>query len=530
MIEPNQILDMTDHNKAVLASTEAAIAVAIEHETRARQVLDDATSTHRSILKNLETLRMNAQRMREFIATKAALALLPAELIEQIVVDTRDSLLFPDDPTGIPLYPVKFMLGLLAVCSRWRNVLREAPRVWQILPMQPYQQNSVGLAKYLRPLVRNATIHWWLNVRSTSAGFKEDMETFQKAHSDCMFKDGQFKLLTLVFEPCIPGCGWPLLQLRAPSVTTLVAGITTRHTSDPDLESNIIPQMWFGPEALPALETLELRGITSRLAGMILPHLHTFIARASPINLPPAVMLDYILEHSPRLSKLEVDHCVYTPSTDSAEPQQNDLPKVFLTITTLELDLLGVNSILIPLAESSSIDYEFRDPIKRVTLVNHLYRLPTPASRYSPAFWKRMKVDYDPGRVKKILSKMHGVEQLYLRTGGRVVPDPKVPFTFSFQADNLAPLKDVQELIFQCADGSLDEVCVTLEGVRQNPNLFPRLRKIRLERCKKMTAVWESLLETVRVRTCIVRVELVDCGVALGACPELDSLLTARRA
>ena len=129
MIEPNQILDMTDHNKAVLASTEAAIAVAIEHETRARQVLDDATRTHRSILKNLETLRMNAQRIREFIGTKAALAHLPAELIDQIVVDARDSLLFPDDPTGIPLYPIKLpyqiharpACGLLSLeeCASW---------------------------------------------------------------------------------------------------------------------------------------------------------------------------------------------------------------------------------------------------------------------------------------------------------------------------------------------------------------------------------------------------------------------------
>ena len=397
--------------------------------------------------------------------------------------------------------------------------------------MQPSQKNSVKLAKYLRPLVHNAPIHWWLHVRSTSEAFNDDMETFQKAHSGCMFKGGQFKLLTLVFEACInKGYGWPHLQLRAPTVTTLVAGIPTRHASDPVLEPNSTPHMWFRPEALPALETLELRGITSHLEGMVLPHLHTFVACASPINVPPAVMLDYVLEHSPRLSKLKVDHCVYTPSKDSVESQRNDLPKVFLTITTLELDLLGINSILIPLAESSSIDYEFRDPIKMLTLVNHLYRLPTPASSYSPAFWKRMKVDYDSGKVKRILSKMRGVEQLYLRTGGRVNPDPKVPFIFSFQADNLAPLKEVQELIFQCADGCPDEVCVTLEGVRQDPNLFLRLRKIRLERCKTMTPVWEPLLETVRVRNFIVKVELVDCGVALGACPELEGLLAARRA
>ena len=172
MTEPNRtlILTMIDQENAVLASTEAAIAVALESETIARsqveeanQVLDATARMHRFFAKNLETLRGNAQRICESIARKkamlSAVRLLPAELIEEIVLNARDSLLFAGDPTGVPAYPTKFMLGLLAVCSRWRKVLRGALGIWQILPMRPSQQESIDLAIHLRPLVRDAPIH-----------------------------------------------------------------------------------------------------------------------------------------------------------------------------------------------------------------------------------------------------------------------------------------------------------------------------------------------------------------------------------
>jgi hypothetical protein len=243
-------------------------------------------------------------------------------------------------------------------------------------------------------------------------------------------------------------------------------------------------------------------------------------------------MLNKILENSPQLSKLQVDHCVYAPSKASevpAEPQR-DLPKISLNITELELDLLGVNGVLESLFNPPSVNYTFGKPIEMLTLTNHLYRLPSPASSYSPALWKRTKVDYSSWKVKRILSKMHGVERLYLRTGGPVIPDPEVPFTFHFQTENLAPLKDVEELVFQCGAGDPDEVCVTLKGLEQEPTLFPLLRKIRLERCKTMAQLWEPLVETVRVREQIATVELVECEAAPGACLQLDDLLAGRRA
>ena len=524
MTESNRYLSMIEQNKAVLASIEAAIPAARESESTARrqvemanQVLDEVTSTHRVFAENLESLTMSAQRIRGLI-TRIMVGFLPAELIEQIVLTARDSLLFSGDPTAVPVYPTEFMLGLLAVCRRWRNVLREAPRVWQILPMKPSPQKSVELVKYLRPLVRDAAIHWWLDVRSTMAVFNDAMETFQKVHSDCMFKDGQFKLLTLVVEPGNSSLG---LRLRASTVTTLVAGITTRHASAPCPKPKGYLCISFERGALPALETLELRGITLFLGNTDLPHLRTFIARASPVEISN-YMIENILKRSPQLSKLKVDDCVYISSKHSYEPQRRDVPTVFPTITVLELDLLGVNGTLETLAKPAYVDFEFRK-IKELTLTNHLYRDPS-------SLWKGTKVEYDSWRVKRILSKMHGVEQLHLRIGRRVIPDLDVPFTLSFQTDNLAPLKEVEELVLQCAARSSDELRVTLEGVQRDPNLFPLLRKIRLERCKTMTLAWEPLLETVRAREGVTKVELVDCGGGPEACPELDDLLVARGA
>ena len=535
-MEPNHslILSSIDQNNAVLASTEAALAVIIESETiarsrveKAQQALNDAISTHRCLQENLATLREYAQRIRKTVAMEKAtfsVNVLPAELIEQIVLNARDSLLFPDKPTSVPLYPTKFMLGLLAVCSHWRRVLRGTPRVWQILPLQPSQRRSVELVAYLRPLVQNVSIHWWLYLRRDE--FDEDMETFEEVHSSCMFEDGQFKSLTLASEP---GGGYLEMCLRAPTVTTLVAGTVSGPTSVP---SKDYPELILQPGALPALKTLELRGIffDADEEG-ILPQLRTFVIHASPVDVYPYDIFKNILGRSPQLSKLKVDHCLSRDSSKgSAEPQRKDLPKIALTITKLEMDLIGFHDVLSPLADPISVFYEFCKPIKKLTLINHLYRLPSPASGSSPSLWKQTKVEYDSRKVKKVLSKIHGVERLYLRAGSGATSDSEVPFTLSFQTDSLAPLKDVQELVLQCAAGRPDEVRVTLEGLQQDANLFPRLRGIRLERCKTMTPVWETLLETVRVRQCISKVELVECGVVPGACHELDGLLAARRA
>ena len=128
-----------------------------------------------------------------------------------------------------------------------------------------------------------------------------------------------------------------------------------------------------------------------------------------------------------------------------------------------------------------------------------------------------------------MLSKINGVEQLYLRTGGGAIPGSKVLFTFSFHTDNLAPPKDMEELVLKCAAGCPNEVRVTLEGLRQDPNLFPRLHEFG-SRCKTMASVWESLLETVHVRKRTAKVEFVECAVVPGARPQLDGLLAARRA
>ena len=542
MMEPNRALFLStiDQNKAILASTEAAIAVTIESGTVARsrvenayKNLDDATITHRFLENNLETLGAHTQRIRESIvwekSINSAVRLLPAELIEQIVLNARDSLLFPGDPTGVPLYPTNFMLGLLAVCSHWRKVLHGTPRVWQILPLQPSQRRSINLISYLRPLVHNASIHWWLYVRSTTDEFDEDMETFEEVHSSCMFEDGQFKSLTLAFER---DEGYPEMCLRAPTVTTLVAGIVSRPTSVPSTVSSDYPELLLKSGALSALKTLELRGISfDTEEDVILPELRTFVTRASPVDDCSNDLLQCILECSPRLSKLKVDHCLSVDfsedSEDSDEPQREDFS---LNVTKLKMNLNGFHSIRNPLTDPISVIYWFCKPIKKLTLINHLYRRPSPASSYSPSLWEQAKVEYDTWKVKNVLSKLHGVERLYLRAGRAAIPDSEVPFTFSFPTDGLSPLKDVQELVLQCAAVCADEVRVTLEGLQRDANLFPRLRGIRLERCKTMTPVWETLLKTVRVRKFISEVELVECTVAPGARQGLDDLLAARKA
>jgi len=529
------VLSMIDQDNAVLASTDAAIAVALESEAiassqveKANHVLNAATS-HRFFAENLETLRVNAQRIRESIARKmamlSAVRLLPAELIEHIALNARDSLLFPSDPTSVPLYPTKFMLGLLAVCSRWRKAIRGSPRVWQILPMQPSRQGSINLVTRLRPLVGNSQVHWWLYVRSTQEGFNDDMETFENTYSDCQFEDGQFKSLTLVFERI---AGHPSLRLRAPPVTTLVMGITPRPACDTSPKSDYSgPVVYLEPGVFPALKTLELGGIALDLRKMeILPHLRTFVSCASP----NCSVLDDVLERSPQLSTLKIDHCIYKYRTESIQRPRRDLPILFLAITTLELDLIGINTILENLVNSLYLDYEFREPIKKLTLTNHLYRVPSPTpSGYMPDKWGSTKVEYGSWKAKSLLSKIHGVERLYLRTGGGAILDSEVPFTFRFQTDNLAPLRDVEELVLQCAAGCADEVRVTLEGLQQDGNLFPRLRKIRLERCKTMTSVWEQLMQTVRVRKRIEKVEFMECAVVPEARAQLDDLLAARR-
>ena len=545
MMEPNRTLFLStiDQNKAMLASTEAAVAVAVKSESIARSRVEhahkdlaDATITHRFLEKNLETLRAHAQRIRESIAWEKAInspvRLLPAELIEQIVLNARDSLLFSDNPTSVPLYPTKFMIGLLAVCSHWRRALHGAPRVWQILPLQPSQRRSVDLVTHLRPLVQNLLIHWWLYVRSTTDEFDEDMETFEEVHFSCMFEDGQFKSLTLAFRP---DGGDPEMCLRAPTVTTLVAGIVSRPTSVPSIVSPDYPMLILKPGVLPALQTLELRGISFKVEEeVILPQLHTLIARASPVDDYPNDIFESILERSPQLSKLKVDYCLSRDSDedseDSDEAQGEDLPRIALIITKLELDLIGFHGVLSPLADPVSVIYEFCKSIKKLTLINHLYRLPSRASSYSPSLWEQTSVEFNSRKVRKVLSKIHGVKRLYLRAGSGAIPDSEVQFDFTFQTDSLAPLEDVQELVLQCAAECPDEVRVTLEGLQQDANLFPRLREIRLERCKTMTPVWETLLETVRVRKCISQVELVGCEVVPGARQKLDDLLAARRA
>ena len=358
------------------------------------------------------------------------------------------------------------------------------------------------------------------------------METFQKVHSSCMFKDGQFKSLTLVFEPVERGR--VQLHLTAPTVTTFVTGIATRPTSDTSLQSLHSVFVDLAPGALQAVKTIELRGIALGVQSVgILPHLCTFVARAAPYasGCGPrcgSTMLRCVLERSPQLSNLKVDHCMYIPR-DCAEPARGRLPNIFLAITNLELDLTGVNTILSPLSDPSLFDYEFRKPIKKLTLTHYLYRIPSPTSSgFTPSCWESTKIEYPSWKVKRILSRTHGVETLYLCTGGGAIRDSDVPFTYRFPTDNRAPLKDVEELVLQCAAGSPDEVRVTLEGLQKDPRLFPLSRKIRLKKCK-MTPVWETLLDTVRSRKRIARVELVECDAVLGACLQLDDLLAARR-
>ena len=446
-MEPSHtlILSTIDQNKAVLASTEAAIAVIIESKTIARsqvenaqQALNDAKSTYRCLQDNLATLREYAQRIRKTIASEKAIfsaRLLPAELIVQIVLNARDSFLFPDNPTSVPLYPIEFMLGLLAVCSHWRRVVMGAPRVWQILPLQPSLQRSVELVAYLRPLVHKAPIHWWLYMCSTANGFDEDMEIFEEVHSSCMFEGGQFKSLTLAFEPYEEHPGTCLMYLRAPTVTTLVVGVVTEPNPLPPSLSRDYPVLSLKPGALPALKTLELRGVRFETEKeVILPQLRTFVARTTPIDNYPDDTLQYILECSPQLSKLKVDHCLAREHRDDSDgPQRGDLPKISLTITKLELDLIGFHGVLIPLANPVSVVYNFCKPIKKLTLINYLYRPPSPPPSYSSSLWEQRKVKCDSRKVKKVLSKMHGVERLYLRTGSGAIPDSKVPLTFSFK-------------------------------------------------------------------------------------------------
>lgn len=543
--EPNRarILSMIDNDNAVLVSTEAAIAVAVESETlyrseveKAKHVFDDATSTHRLFAENLETLKMSAQRILESIAKNkamlSAVRLLPGEIIEEIALNVRDSLLFSGDPTSTPPYPTQFMLGLLAICSRWRQVLIAAPRLWQILPLRPSRQSSINLVARLRPLTRGTPLHWWLYVRSTTKEFDDDMETFQGIHSDCESEDGQLDLLTLVFEE---PHGQPLnLRLRASTVITLFAGVTPRPAGEPFPDScGLIVTLH--PGALPALKSIELHGIFLEPRNMhIFPRLRTFIAYGIPMPVhgsprTSAEMVKAFLERCPQLSKVKVEHCLYRDTDCIVHYPPKSRPKLCLAITELEVDLIGMNNVLTPLAYST--EYEFQEPIRKLTLTNHLYRLPSTArGGYMLAAWKRTRVVYDALTVKRFLNMIHGVKQLYLRTGGGAILDSQVPFTFQFRTDNLAPLKEVEELILQCASGCPDEIRVTLEGLHQDPDLFPRLRKILFESCRTMTPVWGPLVQVVCARKSIESVEFVDCAVVPGACPDLHDLLAARRA
>ena len=539
--EPNRtlIISMIDQDNVLLASTEAAIAVAVESEAtsrseveKAKQAVDDATNMHRLFAENLEALRMNAQRIRETIAMKQAMLsvvrLLPAELIEEIALNVRDLLLFPDDPASIPPYPTKDMLSILAVCRRWRKVLRAASQLWQILPMRPHSRGSIKLVASLRPLVLNRPIHWWLHVRSPKVEFNEDMETFQRIYSDCTFEEGQWKSLTLVFEATSDR---PNLRLPVPTVTTLVVGVTPKPTYNPPSQPYCIPYVVLQPEALPALKSLELRGIRFELKTNILPHLHTFIYRGTPPDIDNFDVRN-VLDRCPKLSKLKVDHCLYRQpfrSDGPVQPPPGNLPKHHLAITEFELDLFGMNSFLRPLGYSFRVDYEFSKLIKTLTLTNHLHRLTsTPPGGYMPSPWEGMSIEYDSLGMKRLLRKIHGVKQLYLRIGGGATLESKIPFTFRFQTDVLAPLNDVESLVLKCAAGCPDAIRVTLEGLHRDPNLFPQLREIRLEECKTMTSVWEPLVQAVRARACLERVVFVECAAVPGACPELDDLLASR--
>lgn len=125
-------------------------------------------------------------------------------------------------------------------------------------------------------------------------------------------------------------------------------------------------------------------------------------------------MLANILEYSPQLSELKADHCEYEPYKDFAQPLPPDRTNISLAITTLELDLIGMDAVLCPLVDSAFVNFEFCKPLKKLTLNNHLERI-SPAR--PPYLWKETKVCHNSWMVKRMLSKMHGVEQLYLRTG-----------------------------------------------------------------------------------------------------------------
>jgi hypothetical protein len=192
---------------------------------------------------------------------------------------------------------------------------------------------------------------------------------------------------------------------------------------------------------------------------------------------------------------------------------------------------MGVNSVLRSLPDADSVVFEFSKPIEKLMLTNHLCRIPLPArDGHMPSAWKETSVEYSAIRVQRMLSSLHGVQQLYLRIGGDVIPKSDIPFTLKFQTNDLAPLKEVEELVLQCAAGCADDgVRVTLEGLYRDLKLFPRLRAIRIESCNAMTSVWEPLVQMVRGRKCLEMVEFVDCAITPGACPEVHDLLASRR-
>jgi hypothetical protein len=530
-------LAMIDQDSTALASTEAAIALALEsipisrsEVERAKRVFDEVANIDHLLTENLETMMTNAKCIRESIAWKramlSAVRLLPAEVIEEIALIARDSLLFSGDPKSIPPYPTEFMIGLLSICTRWRTALGTAPRLWQILPMRPSRQASIDLVARLRPLVRKSPVHWWLHVRSSDEKFDEDMEAFQRTLTGCGFEETQFTSLTLVFDT---DGKYLRLCLSVSTVTTLVLGTIHRPTGGPSSRSRHAPHVRLQPKALPALQSLELRGAVLELEADILPDLRTFIVHGIPIN--EYRVVGNVLERCPKLSKLTVDHCIYHGNIHCVPALlPNDSPKLCLAITELALDLMGVDTVLQLLADANSV-FEFSKPIEKLMLTNHLCRIPSPAlGGYMPGSWEGTSVEYDAIRVRRILRKLNGVQQLYFRIGGDVIPQNVVPFTFKFQTPDLAPLTEVEELVLECASGCADdEVRVTLEGLYRDLKLFPRLRAIRIESCKAMTSVWEPLVQIVRARMCLERVEFLECSITPGACPELDDLLASRR-